>query len=107
MNYKGINFLKKQLFSKRNRVRMRYRYYEMKNGIKDFKIAIPNEFKYVSETLGWCSKAVDSLADRISFKEFIVSYNKTCKEKASLVSKRIRMPLNYKSFNLNYLFTLT
>ena len=70
MNYKGINFLKKQLFSKRNRVRMRYRYYEMKNGIKDFKIAIPNEFKYVSETLGWCSKAVDSLADRISFKEF-------------------------------------
>ena len=47
------------------------------------------------------------ISQYISFKEFIVSYNKTCKEKASLVSKRIRMPLNYKSFNLNYLFTLT
>ena len=27
MNYKGINFLKKQIFSKRNRVRMRYRFH--------------------------------------------------------------------------------
>mgnify|MGYP005891725599 CR=1 FL=1 len=34
------------------------------------------------------------ISQYISFKEFIVSYNKTCKEKASLVSKRIRMPLN-------------
>ena len=47
------------------------------------------------------------ISQYISFKEFIVSYNKTCKEKASLVPKRIRMPLNYKLFNLNYLFTLT
>lgn len=70
MDYKGMSYLKKQLISKQNRVRMRYKYYEMKNAIKDFKIAIPNEFKYVSETLGWCAKAVDSLADRISFKEF-------------------------------------
>ena len=70
MNYRGKNYLKSKLFSKRSRVKMRYKYYEMKNAVKDFEIAIPREFKYVSETLGWCSKTVDSLADRISFKEF-------------------------------------
>lgn len=70
MIYKGKNYLKNKLFCKQQRVRMRYKYYEMKNVVNDFKIAIPDRYKFVPETLGWCSKAVDSLADRISFREF-------------------------------------
>lgn len=70
MVYKGMDYLKKQLIRKQNRIRLRYQYYDMKNLIKDFRIAIPSEYKSVSETLGWCSKAVDSVADRISFREF-------------------------------------
>lgn len=68
--YKGIEYLRRKLTVKRNRVLLRYKYYEMKNEMHDFKALVPPEFKWMSETLGWCSKAVDSLADRISFREF-------------------------------------
>ena len=55
---------------KRSRVLLRYKYYDMKNGIKYFRTIIPAEFMWMAETLGWCGKAVDSLADRLSFREF-------------------------------------
>lgn len=70
MAYKGREFLQKRLELKRHRVLLRYRYYEMKNGIKYFKSLIPPDFMWMAETLGWCGKAVDSLADRLSFREF-------------------------------------
>lgn len=66
----GINFLKKKLKSKQSRVKTRYNYYEMKNGINDFSKMIPTEMKWLSSTLGWCAKSVDTLADRIVFDEF-------------------------------------
>lgn len=68
--YKGIEYLRRKLALKRHRVLLRYKYYEMKNEMQDFKALVPPEFKWMSETLGWCSKAVDSLADRLSFREF-------------------------------------
>lgn len=68
--YKGIEYLRRKLTHKRHRVLTRYKYYEMKNELQDFKALIPPEFKWMSETLGWCGKAVDSLADRLSFREF-------------------------------------
>lgn len=70
MEYKGREYLKNHLAIKRNRVLLRYRYYEMKNGAKYFRTIIPPEFMYMVETLGWCGKAVDALADRLSFREF-------------------------------------
>lgn len=70
MAYKGKEYLKNKLASKRNRVLMRYRYYDMKNGVKYFKSLIPTEFMWMAGTMGWCGKAVDSLADRLSFREF-------------------------------------
>lgn len=70
MALKGREFLRKQLTLKRSRVLLRYKYYDMKNGIKYFRTLIPQEFMWMSETLGWCGKAVDSLADRLSFREF-------------------------------------
>ena len=68
--YKGREYLKNYLALKRCRVLLRYKYYEMKNGIKYFRTIIPSEFMWTAETLGWCGKAVDALADRLSFREF-------------------------------------
>lgn len=42
----------------------------MKNGIQDFSSMIPESMRWLSETLGWCAKSVDSLADRIIFDKF-------------------------------------
>ena len=70
MALKGREYLRKQLTLKRSRVLLRYKYYDMKNGIKYFRTLIPPEFMWMSETLGWCGKAVDALADRLSFREF-------------------------------------
>ena len=66
----GLSYLKTKLDSKRIRVKKRYQYYEMKNGIEDIKGMIPESFRWLTETLGWCAKAVDTLADRIVFDSF-------------------------------------
>ena len=41
--YKGREYLKNYLALKRCRVLLRYKYYEMKNGIKYFRTIIPSE----------------------------------------------------------------
>ncbi|WP_294526415.1 hypothetical protein [uncultured Allofournierella sp.] len=69
-DYKGVAYLRGKLAQKRVRVGQRYKYYEMKNAMRDFNIITPPEFKQFSETLGWCGKAVDSLADRLVFRTF-------------------------------------
>lgn len=69
-DYRGIEYLRRKLNNKRNRVLLRYKYYEMKNSFKDFSNIAPKEFLVLKETLGWCAKAVDSLADRLIFREF-------------------------------------
>lgn len=68
--YRGIEYMRKKLNLKRQRVKTRYDYYEMKNVIKDIKSTIPPEFSWLTATLGWCGKAVDCVADRIVFREF-------------------------------------
>lgn len=70
MPEKGIIYLKKKLDGKRQRVMLRYRYYDMKNGIKYVRSIIPSEFMWMAETLGWCGKAVDTLAGRLDLREF-------------------------------------
>ena len=67
---KGMAYLRRRLNQKRNRVLTRYKYYEMKNAVKDFGKVTPDEFRFFSETLGWCGKAVDALADRLVWREF-------------------------------------
>ena len=70
-NYKGIAYLQTKLALKRTRVLLRYRYYEMKNTNVDAGNIIPTELKdRYRSTLGWCAKAVDSLADRLVFDGF-------------------------------------
>ena len=70
MDTKGIGYLKEKLKRKYSRVKERYNYYEMKHRVRDFGISSPPELRYWMGTLGWCAKAVDSLADRLVFREF-------------------------------------
>lgn len=68
--YKGIEYLRRKMTSKRTRVLTRYKYYEMKNFVFDFDISTPPNLKNWNSVVGWCAKAVDSLADRLQFREF-------------------------------------
>lgn len=70
MDYKGIEYLRKKLNQKRTRVKLRYEYYEMKNIAKDISPMTPPSMKNLKSVLGWCAKSVDSLADRLVFREF-------------------------------------
>ena len=67
---KGMQYLKNKLELKRQRVLERYSYYEMKNVVEDFGISTPPDMRYLMGALGWCAKAVDTLADRLVFREF-------------------------------------
>ena len=69
--FKGIEYLRGKLVAKQSRVYIRYKYYEMKKEVRDPGFTIPAELKaQYSSVLGWCAKAVDSLADRLVFREF-------------------------------------
>lgn len=71
MEFKGIEYLRRKLNLKRGRVLTRYDYYEMKNNKYDPGDIIPTNLKAAyKSTLGWCSKAVDSIADRLVFEGF-------------------------------------
>lgn len=67
---KGIGYMRNKLACKRVRVLTRYEYYDMKNTMSDRSSMIPPDLKWLTEALGWCSKAVDSLADRLIFSSF-------------------------------------
>jgi len=69
-NFKGMAALKAKLDAKRGRIRLRYKYYEMKAKAKDLDISTPPDLKWFMGVMGWCAKAVDSIADRLVFSEF-------------------------------------
>ena len=70
MDYKGIEYLRRKLDQKRRRVNMRYTFYEAKNVTRDLQISTPPALRGWHTVLGWNAKAVDSLADRLVFREF-------------------------------------
>lgn len=67
---KGYEYLKNKLNSKKSRINTRYRYYEMKNDVNYISKLIPSEYGWLTHALGWCGKAVDSIADRLVVSEF-------------------------------------
>lgn len=69
-DFKGLDYLKAKLQRKKLRVDVRYDYYDMKNVVYDFGISTPPELRWFMGALGWCGKAVDSLADRLVFRGF-------------------------------------
>lgn len=67
---KGLEYLRRKLDSKRPGVKKRYAFYDMKNVVDDFGISTPPNLMWFKSVLGWCSKAVDSLNDRLNFRDF-------------------------------------
>ena len=65
-----LEYLRTKLANKSERVNLRYKFYDMKNVMKEYKTTIPKGFEWLKETLGWCGKSVDVLADRLVFREF-------------------------------------
>ena len=70
MELQGIEYLRNKLNTHKSRVDMRYKQYAMKHYDPPIGITIPPAIrsKYRS-VLGWCSKGVDALADRLVFRE--------------------------------------
>lgn len=67
----GIEYLRRKLVSHRNKVNMRYNQYAMKYIDQDVSVTIPKQIRgRYRSVLGWCAKGVDSLADRLVFREF-------------------------------------
>lgn len=67
---KGAEYLKKKLENKRSRVLLRYIFYEQKQSARDLGISTPQGLEWFSTVNGWCTKAVDNLADRLQFDGF-------------------------------------
>ncbi len=63
----GINYLRNLLALKQNRINTRYDFYEMKNIFRDLRVFKKSAID-IPTIVGWCPKAVDSLADRLHFK---------------------------------------
>lgn len=69
--YRGLSYMRKKLAHKRRRVLVRYKYYEMKDRANERSLVIPPQMRQqYKAVLGWCAKSVDSLADRLVFREF-------------------------------------
>lgn len=67
---KGITYLKNKLEKKRTRALLRYKYYEQKQYAPDLHISTPDGLEWYQVINGWCTKAVDNLADRLQFDGF-------------------------------------
>lgn len=71
MERKGIEYLRKKLNARSGRVRHRYKQYDMKYVDYDRSLTIPDNLKEnYKAVLGWCTKSVDSIADRLIFRKF-------------------------------------
>ena len=71
MKIRGIEYLRNKLALHENRVRMRYKQYAMKYNEPIVGITIPPDIQQrYKAVLGWSAKGVDSLADRLVFREF-------------------------------------
>ena len=67
---KGIAYLSQKLTKKRSRTLLRYDFYEQKKKAPDLGISTPEGLEWFTSINGWCTKAVDILADRLQFDEF-------------------------------------
>lgn len=69
--YRGMAYLKQKLAYKTVRVKMRYDVYHMKDYWVRPSVVTPPWLKGMYRSaLGWCTKSVDALADRLVFKGF-------------------------------------
>ena len=66
-----IDYLRKKLETHSRRVELRYKKYDMKDVENEYGITISaNMRSRYRAVIGWCAKGVDTLADRLVFREF-------------------------------------
>lgn len=71
MELQGMEYLRNKLSTHKIRVDMRYKQYAMQYNDRMIGVTIPPEIRArFRAVLGWCAKGVDSLADRLVFREF-------------------------------------
>lgn len=71
LNEYSVDYLRNKLNTLQSGVREKYGWYEMTANAPEYSIVTPPILKqYYNATLGWCEKAVESLADRLVFREF-------------------------------------
>nr|DAN39106.1 MAG TPA: PORTAL PROTEIN [Bacteriophage sp.] len=72
--YKAItgaaSYLLQQLDCKSQRARTKYEYYDADNDITDFGISVPKKMMNSKPGIGWASRAVNTLSDRLNFDGF-------------------------------------
>ena len=66
----SIEKLSEKLKFKRDRGLLRYTFYEQKQKARDLGISTPEGLRWFGSVNGWCTKAVDGLADRLQFDTF-------------------------------------
>lgn len=66
----SIEYLQEKLEKKRARGLARYKFYEQKQTARDFGISTPEGLRWFGSVNGWCTKAVDRLADRLQVDAF-------------------------------------
>ena len=49
---------------------VKYEYYNATQGVVDLGISVPKKFKNMKPGVGWASRAVNTIADRINFDGF-------------------------------------
>ena len=71
MEKRGIDYLKQKLALFRSGAQKKYDYYDMNAILVNNSILMPEKLRGRYEAvIGWCTKAVDALADRLVFREF-------------------------------------
>lgn len=67
----NIDYLKRKLDMRKIRIDLRYQQYDQKKIDRDMGITVPVELReQYRSVIGWCTKAVDVLADRLVFRDF-------------------------------------
>ena len=64
------SFLLRQLNCKTSRVRNKYEYYDADNDITDYGISVPKLMVNSKPGIGWASRAVNTISDRLNFDGF-------------------------------------
>lgn len=65
---KGKQYLMSKLGIRKQRVQLKYKYYDQKDAMNDqMSVALPKYAKSLTQKVGWIQKAVDSLTNRLVF----------------------------------------
>jgi hypothetical protein len=90
-----VNTLFQLYQEKLTRNLLRDRYYEMKEKPYDLGISVPPHLRDLEQVVGWCAKAVDSLANRSQFDGFVCEDDKLLND-LQLISRRNNLNRKYR-----------